>query len=464
MQEPPRPLTPFHLERTALSAAPDTAPLPAHQVTAREIFRELIEIDTTDATGNCSEAARAMAGRLLDAGLPPEDVHLVGPTERKLNLVARMRGTGRRPPLLMLAHLDVVDADPEEWTHHPFTFIEQDGYFYGRGTSDDKAMAAIWVANLVRLRQEGWTPDRDLILALTADEEGGEHNGASWLLAHRRDLVEAAMGINEGGFGRMRGGRRISNTVQASEKVYLDFELEAEGRGGHSSIPTPDNAIYHLAAALGKVAEHRFPVRLSEVTRRYFEKMAEIEAPEVAADMRAVLRDPPDPGALERLSTLPHYNGALRTTAVATRLDAGQSNNTIPQTARAVVNCRMLPGEDAEEVRRTLVGWIGDDRVRVTPLAAPKPSPPSPLTAELMEPVERITAEIWPGVPVVPVMGIGATDSLRFRQAGIPMYGVSGIFYDVDDVRAHCPDERIAVESFHDGQEFLYRLVRELAS
>lgn len=428
------------------------------------IFRELVEIDTTDATGSTTVAAEAVAARLREAGLPEEDVQILGPEPRKGNLVARLRGTGKRGPLLLLAHLDVVDARAGEWTTHPFTFVERDGHYYGRGTTDDKAMASIWVGNLLRYLEEGFRPDRDLILALTADEEGGAHNGAAWMLEHHRGLVEAAMGLNEGGYGRARHGRYVSNVVQASEKVYLDFLLEATGHAGHSSAPTADNAIYHLAGALVRVAAHEFPPKLGEVTRAFFERMAGIEAPEVAADMRAVLREPPDPGALARLSAVPYWNGLLRTTAVATRLESGIANNTIPQTATAIVNCRLLPGESAEEVRETLVGVIADGRVSVTPLAPPKPSPPSPLTGEIMEPVERITGEMWPGVPVVPVMGIGATDSLRFRQAGIPMYGVSGIFFDVDDVRAHAPDERITVRAFHEGAEFLYRLVKELSS
>lgn len=436
---------------------------PGHRQLARGVFRELVEIDTTDTTGNVTEAAEAVARRLRAAGWAEEDVRVEGPHPRKGNLVARLRGTGARKPLLLLAHLDVVDAHPEEWTTPPFTFAERDGHFYGRGTTDQKAMASIWVANLLRLRAEGWIPDRDLVLALTADEECGDHNGAKWLVTHRRELVDAELGLNEGGYGRMRGGERISNTVQASEKVYADFELVARGTGGHSSLPTPDNAVYHLSAALVRLAAHRFPVSIGEVPRAFFERMSAIESGQVADDMRAVLRTPPDPDAVARLSEVPSYNALLRTTWAATRLEAGHSSNTIPQTARAVVNCRLLPGESPGEVQRTLVEVIADERVEVRPFVAAKPSPPSPLVPEVLGPVERITGEMWPGVPVVPVMGIGATDSLYFRQAGIPMYGVSGLFLDVDDVRAHNPDERIPVRSYYEGQEFLYRLVRGLA-
>ncbi|HEX7240363.1 MAG TPA: M20/M25/M40 family metallo-hydrolase [Longimicrobiaceae bacterium] len=436
---------------------------PEHRDLARDVFRELIEIDTTDVDGDVTEAAEAVARRLRAEGVPGEDVHVVGPHPRKGNLVARLRGTGERRPLLLLAHLDVVDVRPEEWSTPPFRFVERDGHFYGRGTTDDKAMASLWVATLVRLRREGFAPRRDLILALTADEEGGAHNGAKWLVQERRELVDAEMGINEGGYGRIREGRRLSNQVQASEKVYVDFELEARGTGGHSSLPTRDNPIYLLAAALGRVAAHDLPVKLGEVPRAFFERMAALESGPAADDMRALLREPPDPEAAARLAAVPQYNGMMRSTWAATRLDAGHSDNTIPQTARARLNCRLLPGESPEELERTLAETIGDDRVSVRMVVRPKPSPPSPLSPELMGAVERITEEMWPGVPVIPVMGIGATDSLYFRQAGIAMYGVSGIFLDVDDVRAHNPDERILVRSFYEAQEFLYRLVRALA-
>jgi acetylornithine deacetylase/succinyl-diaminopimelate desuccinylase-like protein len=448
--------------QTQIEPAAPTSPDEYRQL-ARDIFRELIEIDTTDSSGDVTVAAQAVRQRLLDAGFAEEDLALVGPHPRKMNLVARMRGTGARGPLLTLAHLDVVEADPAEWATPPFQFVERDGFFYGRGTTDQKAMASIWTANLIRMRREGITPDRDLILALTADEEGGQHNGARWLTQERRDLVDAAMGINEGGFGRMRGGRRISNNLQASEKVYLDLELVARGTAGHSSIPTDDNAIYHLAAALGRLAAHAFPVQLGEVVRAFFERMSRIESGPMADDMRALLAGTADADAVARLTTVPQYHGMTRTTWTATRLDAGQSNNTIPQTARAIVNCRLLPGETPEEVARLMREVIADERIEVRQVIAAKPSPPSPLTPEVMQAVEGVTEQMWPGVPVVPVMGIGATDSLYFRQAGIPMYGVCGIFLDVDDVRAHAPDERISIQSYFEGQEFLYRLVRALS-
>lgn len=430
---------------------------------ARDIFRELIEIDTTDASGDVTEAAEAVARRLREAGFADEDISLVGPHPRKMNLVARMRGTGARGPLLMLAHLDVVEADPAEWETPPFQFDERDGFYYGRGTTDQKAMASIWTANLIRMRREGIVPDRDLILALTADEEGGQHNGARWLVQERRDLVDAAMGINEGGYGRIKGGRRISNNLQASEKVYLDLELTARGTAGHSSIPTDDNAIYHLAAALGRVAAYEFPVQLGEVARAFFERMSRVDTGPLADDMRALLAGTADAEAIARLTAVPQYHGMTRNTWAATRVDAGQSNNTIPQAARAIVNCRLLPGESAEAMERLMNEVVADDRVSVQIAVASKPSPPSPLTPEVMDAVEGVSEAVWPGVPVVPVMGIGATDSLYFRAAGIPMYGASGLFLDVDDVRAHAPDERILIQSYYEGQEFLYRLVRALS-
>lgn len=431
---------------------------------AWEIFKELIEINTTDSTGDTTKAADAMAARLIAAGLPPADVRVLGPHPRKGNLVARLRGTGARRPLLLLAHTDVVEARREDWSSDPFTFLERDGYFYGRGTSDDKAMAAIWIANLIRYKQEGFTPDRDLIVALTADEEGGQYNGVDWLLKNHRDLIDAAYCLNEGGGGQIRNGRRLLNELQASEKVYLSFRLEVKNPGGHSSLPLRDNAIYHLAEGLARLAAFDFPVRMTEVTGAFFERMSALESGQLAADMKAVTRTPPDPQAVARLATSAFFNAQMRTTCVATRLDGGHADNALPQTARSVVNCRMLPGDSPADVQRTLVRALGDPTIAVAPIGQPNPSPPSPLTDELLRPVERVTAAMWPGVPVVPSMSTGATDGLYLRKAGIPTYGVSGLFEDVDDVRAHGKDERIGVEPFYEGLEFLYRLVKDLSS
>jgi acetylornithine deacetylase/succinyl-diaminopimelate desuccinylase-like protein len=448
----------------AASAAADVVSPPPDRELARAIYKELIEIDTTDSVGSCTRAAQAMAARLATAGLPASDVQVLGPNERKKNLVARLRGTGGRRPLLLLAHLDVVEARREDWSFDPFVFREENGFFYGRGTSDDKAMAAIFVANLIRYAREGFRPDRDLIVALTADEEGGSSNGVDWLLKTHRDLVDAELGLNEGGGGQTRGGRRLANTVQASEKVYQSFRLEVKNPGGHSSLPVPENAIYRLAEGLVRLSRYRFPVRLNDVTRLFFERSAATVAGQEAADRRAVGKDPPDPAAADRLSQQAYLNARLRTTCVATLLEGGHAENALPQTARATVNCRLLPDEKPEDVKAAIVSALADDKIAVTPVAPAKPSPPSPPTPAVLSPIERTTESMWPGVPVVPTMSTGSTDSLYLRSAGIPMYGVDGLFEDVDDSRAHGRDERMGVTAFYEGQEFLYRLVKALAS
>ncbi len=446
------------------------APLNAHQQLARDIYEELIEINTTtDADpGGTTKAAEAMAARLKAAGFPDADVQVVSSGPRDGNLIARFRGnnaTGRKP-ILLLAHLDVVAARKEDWSNDldPFTFTERDGYYYGRGTADDKAMAAIWVANLIRMKQEGYVPDRDLIVALTADEEGGDHNGVDWLLKNRRELIDAAYALNEGGGGYLKNGKPFSHNVQAAEKVYYDFTWEVRNKGGHSSRPVKDNAIYRLSEALARLQKFEFPVKLNEVTRGYFEKLATVETGQTAADMRAIARNPGDTAAARRLSAHPVYNATMRTTCVATQLEGGHAPNALPQLARATVNCRVLPDHDIAQVRETLVGIAGDTAVHVSPTPERRGGPPSPLSDEVMRPVERLTREMWPGIPVVPVMATGATDGWYLRAAGIPTYGVSGLFGDMDDSRAHGRDERMLVKSFFEGQEFLYRLVKELSS
>jgi acetylornithine deacetylase/succinyl-diaminopimelate desuccinylase-like protein len=453
----------------ALLAAPakrsaQTVKLSADQQLLRDIFQQLIEINTTDSVGDCTAAANAMAARLKAAGFADEDVKVLGPHPRKGNLVARLRGTGARKPILLLAHLDVVEAKREDWSFDPFKFLEQDGYYYGRGTSDDKAMAAIFIANLIRFKQEGFKPDRDLIVALTADEEGGDYNGVDWLLKNHRPLIEAEFGLNEGGGGAIRSGKKLFNSVQASEKVYQSFRLEVKNKGGHSSRPVKDNAIYQLAAGLQRLAAFDFPVNLNEVTRAYFERVSKTEGGQAGAAMKGALQNPPDARSVAYLSNIPAYNATMRTTCVATMLEAGHAENALPQTARATVNCRILPTETAQQTRWTLIKVINDSRITITPIREPKPSPPSPLAAEVMKPIEAITEQMWPGVSVIPTMSAGATDSLYLRNAGIPVYGTSGIFGDIDDSRAHGKDERIGVKSFYDGQEYLYRLVKAYAT
>ena len=432
---------------------------------ARELLAELIGINTTLDHGNTTPAAAAMAARLRTAGFPDSDVVVVGAGEKNRNLVARLRGTGRRRPILLLAHLDVVEALPSDWSLDPFTLTERDGYFYGRGTSDIKDMAAIFVATLIRLKREGFLPDRDIILALTAGEETGVDNGVRWLLANRRDLIDAQYCINgDAGDPLERGGRRLARVVEASEKVYHDVRFEVHNPGGHSSLPVPDNAIYRLAAALERLAAFQFPVSLNDVSRAYFERMAATQPPAVAADMRAVAHTPMDTAAAARLSAgSPLFNSILHTTCVATRLDAGHANNALPQTARAVVNCRMLPQDPPERVEATLRAVVADTAVAVIPIDTAVPSPPSPLVPEVFGPLERVTQALWPGLPVIPDMETGATDGLFLRNAGMPVYGVSGVFLDADDIRAHGRDERIGVSEFYAGAEFSYRFVRALA-
>jgi acetylornithine deacetylase/succinyl-diaminopimelate desuccinylase-like protein len=430
-----------------------------------EIFRELVEINTTDSVGDTTRAAEAMGARLRAAGFPAADVQVLAPHPRKGNLVARLRGSGSGKPVLLLAHLDVVEARREDWSFDPFTLLEKDGYFYGRGTSDDKAMAAIFVDTFVRLKHEGFTPTRDLILALTADEELGassKYNGVRWLLANHRPLIEAGLAINEGGGGELRGGRHLVNRLQTSEKVPLSYRLEVTNAGGHSSRPTTDNAIYQLAEGLVRLSKFAFPARLNDATRLYFERTAALHTGQLAADMRAVAQPTPDPAALARLSADAGYNALLRTTCVATRLEGGHANNALPQMARAVVNCRILPDHPAEDVQRTVAQVVGGAPITVTPLGEAFNSPPSPLDPELLALVERITGEMWPGTIVIPTMSTGATDSRWLRAAGIPSYGVSGLF--LGESRAHGRDERIGVKDLYAGRQFLHRLVKELAA
>jgi acetylornithine deacetylase/succinyl-diaminopimelate desuccinylase-like protein len=444
------------------------APAPAltpQQQRALDIYKELVEINTVTQTGDTARAADAMAARLIAAGFDSADVQVFKPAPRKGNLVARLRGTGARKPILLLAHLDVVEARSEDWSVDPFRLTEKDGYFYGRGSGDDKYMAASFVANLIRYKQEGYRPDRDIILALETDEEILDANamGIGWLLKNHRDLIDAEFALNEGGGVGLKRGKPIRNSIQTSEKVYLNYQLEVRNKGGHSSVPSTDNAIYHLAEGLARLGKFSFPVNLNTTTRAYFERTAELENAQTAADIRSVLSTTPDPAALARLSANPAYNAQLRTTCVATMLEGGHAYNALPQMARAIVNCRMMPGEKAEDVAATLKRVLADDQISLTPIGEPVLSDPSAIEDGLLSAIEKTSAEFWPGVPVVPVMSAGGTDGSFLRNAGIPTYGHSGLASDVDDVRAHGQDERVAVKSFYEGGEYLYRLVKRLA-
>ena len=439
-------------------------PPPAHRELARAIFQELIQINTTRDSG-ATRAAAALAQRLKAGGFSAEAVQLVGPKPRKQNLVVRLRGRAKAQPILFLAHLDVVEARREDWSVDPFQLTERDGYFYGRGTMDIKGEAAGLITNLLRLRAEGFVPDRDIIVALTDDEEGGDDNGVQWLLQHRPELVQAAYVINtDAGGGQIDGGRRRRMPVQTSEKVYATFRLEVTSAGGHSSLPTPDNAIYTLSEGLNRLAHFNFPVQLNPSTRAFFARLAQQETGKLASDLKAVSGTKPDLGAAARLSRIPHYNSSMRTTCVATMLDAGHAENALPQRARATIQCRLLPAESPERIRQALERVVADSAIKVTLPEQPDSSPPSPPSPEVLSAVERVTTGMWPGVIALPVMDPWTTDGRYFRAAGTPVYGVSGIFYDISDVRAHGKDERILVRSFYEGVEFNYRLMKALGT
>jgi acetylornithine deacetylase/succinyl-diaminopimelate desuccinylase-like protein len=441
---------------------------------SRDIFQQLIEINTTDSVGSTTVAAKAMAQRLLDAGFPKEDVVVLGPNDRKGNLVARIHGTGVAKPILFLGHLDVVEALRSDWTTDPFQFVEKDGYFYGRGTQDTKDTDAALVTAFIFLKKQGFKPDRDLILALTADEEGGKSNGVDWLLKNHRDLIEAEFAINSdaGGVDTLHG-KPLSFNVAATEKLYADFQLMATNPGGHSSLPVPDNAIYYIADALIRVQAHLFPFELNPITRDYFNSMSSLESGQKAADMKAILETPPSAEAIARLSMIPKYNATMRTTCVATRLAAGVANNALPQTASANINCRILPSHSREEIRRQLVKIVGNPKVTVRYVndmgevvetaSETKGVPPTELQPAVIQPLEKLVTQMWPGTPVVSAMETGASDGKYTNAAGLPTYGINGMAIDIDDVREHGNDERLAVDSYYRGVEFYYRYIQLLA-
>ncbi len=448
-------------------AQTQTALSPEHQA-ARDIFKQLIEINTTDTpAGNVTTAAEAMAERFRAAGWAAEDIHVDGPLPNKKNLVVRLRGRGAGKPILFIAHLDVVQALPQDWSMDPFKFNEVDGFFYGRGTSDIKQGDTILVANFIRLKKEGWVPARDLIMALTADEEGGESNGAQWLAKNHRDWIDAEYSINtDAGDFETKHGKRMLLGMQTSEKNYVDFRLEVKSNGGHSSRPVKDNAIYHLSQGLARLAEFDFPVSLNETTRGYFERTAALESPTTGADFRAVAGSDHTKAeeAAKRLSQSAFFNALLRTTCVATRLEGGHANNALPQTATANVNCRMLPQDSLQSVQDTLKRVLGDDRIVVSISGEAVPAPASAINPAIVNKLEALSKRLYGGLPVVPVMDTGASDGKYLRIAGIPTYGVPGVFEDVDDVRAHGKDERIGVKDFYDGVDFYYEFIKSLGA
>ena len=442
---------------------------------ARDIFEQLIEINTTESEGNVTSASEAMARRLLDAGFAPADVQVVGSEPHKKNLVARLRGSGKHRPILLLGHLDVVEAGREDWSTDPFELVEKDGYFYGRGTLDMKSHDAILVTTLIRLKKERFVPNRDLILALTADEEGGNANGVDWLLKNRRELVDADFVLNQDEASvTSQDGKLLFYNLVASEKIYADFMLTATNRGGHSSLPERDNAIYQLTDGLTRLAQYEFPVELNDVTRAYYGRMAGIETGERAADMRAILQVPPDAAAATRLSRNTSDRARLHTTCVATRLDAGHANNALPQRAQAVVNCRILPGHSPEEIRKVLIDVLADAEIRVQYVGAndqlldsasgERGFPPPALRPEMLRPLEKLVAKMWPDLQVVPTMSMGATDAVYTTAAGLSTYIATGIEIDRSQDRSHSRDERVGVRSFYRGVEFCYRYLKAVTT
>jgi acetylornithine deacetylase/succinyl-diaminopimelate desuccinylase-like protein len=452
----------------ALLALPSVAAeLPAkHRERVRDIFQEAVEIRSTHDVGT-TRMAEAMAARLKAAGFSGDDLKILGPKPGKENLVARLRGSGAAKPILFIAHLDVVEARREDWSFDPFKLTESDGYFYGRGSTDIKNEVSDLVENFCRLKEEGFKPAGDLIVALTADEEaGGTDNGVDWLVKNHRSLVDAAFCVNpDGGGGEIKGGKYTALTVQTAEKVYLSFRLETKDKGGHSSVPTDDNPIFRIARALARLGDFDFPIHVNETVRGYFAKMAEIEKGPVAADMKAVAADPGNWVAAERIATsLPFYNALLRTTATATMISGGHAENALPQVATAVVNCRILPEEAPDDIEATLKRVIGDERITITRVEPVKNSPSSPVDERIFGIVRNVSRDLWPDAALMPVMMTGATDGLYLRGAGIPVYGISGMFGDVEDPRAHGKDERIGVADFYNGVEFMYRLMKALGA
>ena len=448
----------------ALTMAAQTLPPQADQQLARDIYKEFVEIQSGFTTGATTPVAEAAAARLKAAGFPDSDIFLGGATPKKSNLVVRYHGTGAAKPILLLAHTDVVEAKREDWTTDPFQFLEKDGYFYGRGTGDDKAQAAIWIANLIRYKREGFKPDRDIIVALTADEEGGgPYNGVDWLLKNHRELIDAELALNEGGWGESSHGKKISNDLQVSEKYVLDFRFEVHNKGGHSSLPVSDNAIYHLAAALDRLAHFSFPLKTNDVTVAYFRAMAKIETGPIAAELAKVADGSQEAMQKVAAASTPAWNATLRTTCVATLLEGGHARNALPQLAAANVNCRVLPEDSVEYVQGELKKLVADDQVAIIVSANAGKGPASAMRPDVLNAVKTASESQWPGIPVVPTMVMGATDGRYLREVGIPTYGIQGIFFDREDIRFHGRDERVAVQSFYEGQTFLYDLVKTLA-
>jgi acetylornithine deacetylase/succinyl-diaminopimelate desuccinylase-like protein len=456
-------------------AGPAGASPPPGEQRFRDLYRELVETNTTLSAGSCTLAAERMAARLKAAGFADGDLHAYAAPDhpKEGGLVAIYPGRDpKRKAILLLAHIDVVEAKREDWVRDPFKLVEEDGAYYARGALDDKAEAAIFVDTLIRMREEGYRPPRTLKLALTCGEETiGAFNGAAWLVANRRELIDAAFAINEGGSGELdAAGRRVALLIEAGEKTGQNYRLEVTNPGGHSSRPVKDNAIYRLAGALKHIEAYEFPAEFSDANRAYFAGMAQQQAAKgetaIAEAMRTLVRDPNAAQAIALVSGKdPSWNGMLRTTCVATMLEAGHATNALPQRARAIINCRIFPGVSVESVRAQLAELAADPAVKVTTLETRGPSSSAPpLTREVMAPIERLAAEIWPGVPVLPMLQPGATDGQFLNAAGIPTYGIEPVFIGPDLGHIHGLNEYVGVQSLLEGREFLYRLVKEYAA
>lgn len=449
---------------TAQTPAPDEAAF-------RALYKQLVETNTTRSVGSCTEAAQAMRARLVAAGIPAAGIQILAPPDRPKDgaLIAVLRGRDKAAKaILLLAHIDVVEAKREDWARDPFTLVEENGWFYGRGSSDDKAMAAVFTDSLIRFEKEGFKPRRDIKLALSCGEEtAAVFNSVKWLTQTQPQILNALFALNEGAGGELdKNDKPIALQIQAGEKVYQDFVLEASDVGGHSSRPTKNNPITRLSAGLTRLGAHNFAIALNQATRGYFEAQSKLAPPDVAADMRAVLKNPQDEAAAERLWAVnPGWNGSLRTTCVVTEINGGHAPNALPQHVRANVNCRILPGVPIPEVQKEIVSVLGDDKISVAPTGELGfQSPPPPLTERIMGPVRKIADEIWPGVAIVPTMATGATDGSYLNAAGVPTYGLSGMFHDADGSHAHGLDERIRVKSLMNGRRFLYEVVKLYAN
>jgi acetylornithine deacetylase/succinyl-diaminopimelate desuccinylase-like protein len=456
------------LTSQALAApASSLIPPPANLALAKDLLKQLIETDTQHDKGSTG-AAKALADRFIAAGFAPADVQVLIPADHPIkgNVVVRLHGKGKAKPILYICHLDVVNARRADWTYDPFKLTEKDGWYYGRGTIDMKGQDAAVAASLIRLKQDGFKPEGDLIVAFTADEEaGGDANGVEWLVKEHRPLVDAGLVINpDGGEAGVKLGRKLYLGVQTSEKVYVTYGLEVTDKGGHSSRPTPANPIFRLSKALARLADYRFPVHLTDTTRLYFKGRAALEQGQLAADMASMASEHPDPAAVERLSGETETNIVFRTTCTVTEITGGHAESALPQRVRATIQCRVIPGETMADVQAKLTAALADPSIKLSVVTPGAPSPESPPSPRVLKAVEKIAHGMWPEVALLPLMSAGASDSAYTRIGGMPSYGIDAMFDDLDDGRAHGQDERIGVQAFAEEVEFTYRLMKLLAS